>query len=109
MTKKALPPHKTYILRCADDCWYVGTTRYLSRRIKSHFCGGKPTKWTALHPALELVAVFDGGYDIESLATLDMVKLYGFTNVRGAGYADPAYLNGPDISTHDCVLVKKGF
>ncbi len=44
----------TYILKCADNSYYVGHTENPNQRLKTHNSGQGP-KWTALRLPVELV------------------------------------------------------
>lgn len=79
------------VLELEDGCWYVGRgTGGASKRIKQHVCG-KGSSWTQLHPVVAVHSIHEGDENEERLTTLDMMKIYGFEKVRGAGYSLAVY------------------
>jgi predicted GIY-YIG superfamily endonuclease len=78
-----------YILKCEDDCWYIGWTQDLQRRIAEHFrlvdyeCHNT---WTDIHRPLEVKGYFEveaGGHSLEQEITMAYVKKYGLDKVAG--------------------------
>lgn len=47
--------HYVYILKCADDSYYVGMTINLERRLKEHQKGYRDSSYTATRRPVELV------------------------------------------------------
>ena len=74
-----------YVLKCEDDCWYVGITHNLNFRLGQHF-GGSGSKWTKLHKPLELVEViYPGTREMEDSKTKALVAEFG-DKVRGGSW-----------------------
>lgn len=87
-----------YILRLADDFWYVGMSRNISDRIQRHAGNRGATKWTRLHKVLDVVYVAPGSFKDEHTITRDMMHLYGRDNVRGGKYSQPDFPGKADWS-----------
>ena len=79
-----------YILKLTNDCWYVGYGVQVSGRIKKHVIGGG-SSWTRLNPVENVQVIVEGDKTTEREVTLDLMKLYGFQKVRGAGYTVAEY------------------
>jgi predicted GIY-YIG superfamily endonuclease len=47
--------HHVYILKCADDSYYVGMTINLERRLKEHQKGYRDSSYTSTRRPVELV------------------------------------------------------
>src|SRR4051794_24167354 len=47
--------HYVYILKCADDSYYVGMTINLERRLKEHQKGYRDSSYTSTRRPVELV------------------------------------------------------
>lgn len=82
-----------YVLRLQDEKYYVGQSKHPDERIKEHF-EGKGSKWTQEHSPVELVKVIQtvttnwrAALEIEKTLTLELMKVYGWKNVRGGGYS----------------------
>ncbi|MGQ3480102.1 GIY-YIG nuclease family protein [Paenibacillus sp. TY11] len=81
--------HTVYALKLEHDCFYVGTSTQIDKRIKNH-CKGKGAVWTQLHRPKELVRklplrVCDlpTAEHAENLMTIEFMRLYGWNRVRG--------------------------
>ena len=61
-----------YTPRLSDDCWYVGMTSDLERRISQHFLL-RGSEWTKIHRPLEVVSVSRGGVDLEDALTVALM------------------------------------
>ncbi|MBN1215457.1 MAG: hypothetical protein JXA99_08425 [Candidatus Lokiarchaeota archaeon] len=71
-----------YILKLEHDKWFVGKTYNLKRSIDFHNKGSPP--WVDIHKPIEIYKTFDDG-NIRDI-TLDLMKEYGWENVRGSGW-----------------------
>lgn len=85
-------PIYLYVLRLEHNCWYIGMSRDIDKRYKSHL-KGKGAMWTKLHKPLELFSVIDTKTNDDSEAglmedqlTIEFAKDYGREFVRGGGY-----------------------
>jgi predicted GIY-YIG superfamily endonuclease len=75
-----------YILKCEDDCWYVGITFNLNIRMSQHW-SGEGAKWTRLHKPVSIDAViYPASKEIEDQKTLELMEIYGKEKVRGGKY-----------------------
>lgn len=79
-----------YALKLEDDCYYVGITTNLENRFKQHM-NGTGSKWTKLHPPLEIIYSVEADWQYEHILTLDYVSKYGKDKVRGGFYKEPEY------------------
>jgi predicted GIY-YIG superfamily endonuclease len=72
-----------YVLRCANDKYYVGWTTNLPSRYDSH-CTGTGADWTRLHKPIEILERFaDSSQEFELTTTLRWMREKGISNVRG--------------------------
>ena len=90
-----------YVLKLEDDCWYVGTTRNVERRFKTHY-KGKGAIWTKEHRPIEIHQSGNTGLvsdseacRLEDKVTIEYVRRYGTQKVRGGGYCQRSP-NWPD-------------
>lgn len=74
----------TYILELQDNCWYVGITENPTKRFKIHFRNKPQVSWLRCHKPIKTVLVVTGDYEREY--TIKMMKIYGWTKVRGGAY-----------------------
>ena len=101
-------PILLYALKLRDNCWYVGMSRNVEKRFKSHQKGG--TIWTKAHPPIEVVEVRETGLTSDSEAskledemTFEYARKYGINFVRGGGCSQskphwPKDMYEPDLS-----------
>ena len=72
-----------YILLLEKDKYYVGyTARRDGERFQEHF-GGKGAKWTQRYKPIIVLEWREGTEQDENEVTLELMKKYGWTNVRG--------------------------
>ena len=81
-----------YTLRLSGECWYVGMTGDLERRVSQHFLL-RGSEWTKIHRPLEVVAVSRGGEDLENAQTIAL--MYSWKRVRGGKYTSPVLCSQP--------------
>jgi predicted GIY-YIG superfamily endonuclease len=76
-----------YVLKLEDDCWYVGITMDLNKRLAQHW-SGEGAKWTKLHKPISVDRViFPADQDtIENDITKEYMELYGKEKVRGGSW-----------------------
>ena len=84
-----LNPTNVYILKLEDDCWYIGRTVDVQRRLEYHF-KRNGSAWTKLHKPLSVEATFTNvsRFD-EDKYTKEYMLRYGIDKVRGGTYAQP--------------------
>ena len=76
-----------YVLRLkgdehAENYYYVGFTQNLPKRLHDHF-NGEGATWTKLHPPLNVMRILEGDKNEERSVTIEFMKRFGFTVVRG--------------------------
>ena len=72
-----------YVLKCEDDCFYVGISLHFNTRIAQHM-GGRGSKWTRLHkPVTVDRVVIPATKKTEDDITLEYMRRYGWRKVRG--------------------------
>lgn len=72
-----------YILKLEGDRYYVGYTENLPARLNSHFNNDGSIYTKKFKPISVVKIIKDANMDMETQATLEMLKLYGRDNVRG--------------------------
>lgn len=76
----------TYGLKLTNGKYYVGKTEDPERRIGQHFTGNG-SKWTRLHKPEKIMFVRQSYSPLdENRQTVDLMKKYGASNVRGGSY-----------------------
>jgi predicted GIY-YIG superfamily endonuclease len=89
-----------YILELKDDKYYVGLTSDMSHRYKSH-CRGRGSSWTKEHSPIKIISIEEGDKYLERKITLEMMKKYGWENVRGGGWCQ-RNLKNPPVELLNC-------
>lgn len=76
-----------YILKLEDDCYYIGITMDLNKRLSQHW-SGKGAKWTALHKPVSVEKVIFPVLDskMENELTLEYMEKFGKDKVKGGYY-----------------------
>ena len=76
-----------YVLRCEDECLYIGITHDLNKRFAQHL-NGTGAKWTRLHKPLSIIDVITEGctLELEREITEKYCALYGREKVRGGSW-----------------------
>ncbi len=75
-----------YTLLLENNKYYVGfTNRNVNIRFKEHLLGDG-SKWTRIHKPLQMINVIPGDLQIENKVTLQMMRKYGWKNVRGGSW-----------------------
>ena len=98
-----------YTLRLKNNKYYVGISTNLNYRLAQHF-SGKGSKWTKLHPPVDLVDVriIPGDVSVtvwENQITMQLMRKYGYKNVRGGSYCSLVMKSPPhSLSTPHVVL-----
>jgi predicted GIY-YIG superfamily endonuclease len=78
-----------YVLKLKDDCWYVGRTSDVPKRIRQHFTQNG-SAWTTLHKPIVMEACFrDASPFDEDRYTKEYMLKYGIDKVRGGSYVTP--------------------
>jgi predicted GIY-YIG superfamily endonuclease len=74
-----------YVLKLEQEKYYVGITKD-ENRINSHF-NSTGSSWTKKYKPVSVIEKIDNAdKTIEKNTTLNYMKLYGWRNVRGAGW-----------------------
>lgn len=79
------PDKVVYALKLKDGKYYVGATGNLPQRLDAHFTG-RGAEWTRLHPPTRLLMVQAEHEMSEKKLTLQYMKRFGRSNVRGGPY-----------------------
>jgi len=82
-----------YVLRLEHGKFYVGASTDIHRRIDGH-----GTVWTKEHRPISVHDVFPAKHNIKELereVTLMYMDMYGWENVRGAGWTQRDMDNKP--------------
>jgi predicted GIY-YIG superfamily endonuclease len=76
-----------YVLKLEDDCWYVGITLDLNKRMGQHFMG-EGSKWTKLHKPIGVdKIIYPALVDtLENDTTKEYMEKYGKDKVRGGSW-----------------------
>ena len=75
-----------YVLKLVDDCWYIGITMDLNKRLAQHWTG-QAAKWTKLHTPLAVEKiVYPADRAQEDETTQEYMKLYGVEKVKGGSW-----------------------
>jgi hypothetical protein len=84
-----------YILKLEDDCWYIGKTKDVDKRVQSHMKGAGSV-WTRLHKPVTVHTIFHdvSPFDEDKYTKIYMAK-YGMDKVRGGAYVLPELT--PDV------------
>lgn len=84
-------PILLYVLRLEGNCWYIGMSRNVERRLNAHMKG--KSMWTSEHKPIDIVEVRETGLTSDSEAalledelTIEYARRYGVDVVRGGGY-----------------------
>lgn len=79
----------TYVLQLQNGKFYVGVTDNIYSRILDHkLRGPSASAWVREHGPIERIVqvVRNSPADAEAYVTLDWMDMFGFENVRGAGW-----------------------
>ena len=74
-----------YVLKCEDDCWYIGVSSNLNARLAQHF-HGTGAVWTRKHKPIKLIEVHVGGENKENEITEKYIEKYTLDKVSGGKY-----------------------
>lgn len=74
-----------YVLELENGKYYIGYSSRYKHRIQEHF-DGNGSSWTRLYKPVKVVETLKGAKDTEREVTLRYMRVYGWENVRGAGY-----------------------
>ena len=78
---------RIYILKLINNKWYVGKSKNVQKRFRSHI-KGYGAQWTKLYKPIKIEKVIktNCNYD-EDKQTKKMMAKYGIDNVRGGSYS----------------------
>jgi predicted GIY-YIG superfamily endonuclease len=75
-----------YVLKLEDNCFYIGFTTNLERRMKEHF-EGNGSIWTKLHKPISVIKVYENKtLNFETYLTEKAILKYGYSFVRGGDH-----------------------
>lgn len=81
------PTQTLYVLKCEDDCWYVGITGDMDQRWRQH-SRGSGAEWTKEHHPIRIHSQRSVPYSQakreEAILTATLMLKYGINRVRGA-------------------------
>jgi predicted GIY-YIG superfamily endonuclease len=99
-----------YVIKCEDDCFYVGITQSAKRRLLQHELGSAAA-WTQEHPPIDVVQIRGvGTHDrqiaerVENRLTLEMMARYGWRQVRGGYFCNVCEVLTERAMRHHCVF-----
>ena len=72
-----------YVLQLENDKWYIGQTHNMNLRFSQHI-SNQGARWTKLHKPIDCIRT--SFLITEREMTLEYMRLYGWENVRGAGW-----------------------
>lgn len=74
-----------YVLQCEDECWYVGYSENINKRLAAHF-NGSGSLWCKEHRPIAINEIFYGTKEDETAKTIELMKRFGISKVRGGVY-----------------------
>ena len=84
-----LAPTNIYVLKLANDCWYIGRAADVKRRVEHHF-KRYGSAWTKLHRPISLEAIYRNASPFdEDRYTKEYMLRFGIDRVRGGTYSQP--------------------
>lgn len=82
-----------YTLQLSGENHCVGQSKNTAQRIKQHLAGDGSSR-TRLHEPVEVIKIIERNVsswrtalEVETLLTLELMKIYGWQNVRGGPYS----------------------
>jgi len=83
-----------YVLKLENNKYYVGSNATQANKFERHFEGnGSP--WTKTYKPVEMVSIVEGNKQKEKQITLQMMKKFGWENVRGYAWSQINMKNPP--------------
>lgn len=93
-----------YVLLLENDKWYIGYTKRVNYdRISEHF-SNNGSKWTKIYKPIQVILFTEGELDDEKKMTLEYMKKYGWTNVRGGPWCRVEMKKPPSELTRNVVV-----
>ena len=74
-----------YVLELENNKYYIGITKNIVKRLREHN-NGYGSKWTQVNKPKRCIEYFEYSKREEREYTIKYMKLYGWENVRGAGW-----------------------
>ncbi len=76
-----------YVLALTDGCYYVGKSYDVESRYQHHIAG-TGSKWTSLHPPVQILEIIpiDNPFEEDKYVKMYMAQ-YGIDKVRGGAYS----------------------
>jgi predicted GIY-YIG superfamily endonuclease len=72
-----------YVLALEEGKYYVGTSEQLENRLLQHF-DHEGSLWTRRYKPVRVIEIIEGDKQVEEHKTLEIMKKYGWQNVRGS-------------------------
>lgn len=83
---KDLTKGSVYVLKLENNCFYIGFTRNMERRMSEHFTGNGSV-WTKKHKPISIECEFkDKTLNYENFLTEGAIKKYGYKFIRGGDH-----------------------
>ena len=77
-----------YALKLTHGKYYIGFTNNICKRLKDHL-KGYGSQWTKLYQPIDVLYISQGSAKDENNLTLQYMKKYNWTNVRGGIWSSP--------------------
>ncbi|WP_104025166.1 GIY-YIG nuclease family protein [Vibrio hyugaensis] len=81
------PPSYIYTLELEDGKYYVGFSDRILARLSMHFMSGGAA-WVKKYKPVKILDIRRGSIELESLRTLEVMREFGVSNVRGGKWCE---------------------
>ncbi|WP_447749018.1 GIY-YIG nuclease family protein [Pseudomonas nicosulfuronedens] len=106
--KRKTKPIFVYVLELSGDRYYVGLSKNPDQRIKEHFAG-QGSSWTKRHRPIEVIKIIETNartwrraLEIETHLTLELMRVFGWRNVRGGPFTARDLVSEPRSLMQQC-------
>ncbi len=97
-----------YVLKCADNKYYVGETNNIQRRYKEHK-RGRGANWTNEYPPIDIEWISSTYENLEDEKTIEYMERYGIDNVRGGSYCNMVLEEEEEDFIIDSIRSRRGY
>ena len=94
-----------YTLLLEGDHYYVGWSSAVEHLIAQHFSGAG-SKWTALHPPVQVLTCVAGDKKLEDVVTTSLMCRHGWERVRGGRWYQVLLEGPPDAAQRALTFAK---